>query len=707
MLPDWNMDKEQYDDIVEEAYHDIRNLSPEWTDFNYHDPGVTLIEMFAWLKESQQYYMDQVSRKHKESYLKLLGERVKNRSGAEVYLNLTSDRERTLYPGTAFRAGDLVFETTEKVHIMEAGIQKYFSARDGIMEYAGGEQLQWENGGRIYPFSKNPKPGDVFYIGFDQPLPAGEMISIYVRIFDDYPVLRNPVAGREFFPLVRLKFSCFQGGTFQTIENVIDETNGFLETGRILFETEAPMEKTEVFGENGYFLRVEFVEGEYDIPPLVEEILMNYVKAEQVKTCAAVLDFTREEGTLDASGQYLMFEAEHELALSGEADLYLLCDGLYHHFPSFQRFQIEGEDTVRYAVSSVTPYGEWEAVRFLFRAPEDLGDFLIGEANGFPSQEYPLKRMQVLSEDFRLMAEDILCPGAYREWKQVGDFSSSGKEDCHFMLDMERNSVIFGDGFHGMPPEGKLLLCSCKKTEGSLGNVKAGKIIEPVAQRYGFISVNNDQEAKGGRDQETLKEAFGRVASQLKKPACAVTAADYEERVKKTPGLLIDNCRAVAGGTERNQNPENDMTVTLIVKPFTWKNGKQSRRISDGYRKNILHYMETYRQLGVKLQVAAPNYVDIFVYLEVLVKAQYHGAEEMVKKAVEEFFAERENQFGILLSYSELYGRIDRLGAVWEIRALSMNAKGSHVKKSPEGSLKLFEDSVAVLKEAVYSVMVS
>ena len=56
MLPDINLDNEYFDDILDNARNSIASIYPEWTDFNYHDPGMTMLEMFAWLKESQQYY---------------------------------------------------------------------------------------------------------------------------------------------------------------------------------------------------------------------------------------------------------------------------------------------------------------------------------------------------------------------------------------------------------------------------------------------------------------------------------------------------------------------------------------------------------------------------------------------------------------------------------------------------------------------------
>lgn len=45
------LDDQNYAEIVEAAKRRIPVIFPEWTDFNEHDPGITVIELFAWLKE--------------------------------------------------------------------------------------------------------------------------------------------------------------------------------------------------------------------------------------------------------------------------------------------------------------------------------------------------------------------------------------------------------------------------------------------------------------------------------------------------------------------------------------------------------------------------------------------------------------------------------------------------------------------------------
>ena len=67
------LDDQNYAEIVEAAKRRIPVIFPEWTDFNEHDPGITVIELFAWLKEMQQYTLDRIPDSTREAMLRLAG----------------------------------------------------------------------------------------------------------------------------------------------------------------------------------------------------------------------------------------------------------------------------------------------------------------------------------------------------------------------------------------------------------------------------------------------------------------------------------------------------------------------------------------------------------------------------------------------------------------------------------------------------------
>jgi hypothetical protein len=66
------LDDRSYADLVQEAESLIRTYSPEWTNRNSSDPGITLVELFAWLAEMLIFRADQVTDRHIVAFLRLL-----------------------------------------------------------------------------------------------------------------------------------------------------------------------------------------------------------------------------------------------------------------------------------------------------------------------------------------------------------------------------------------------------------------------------------------------------------------------------------------------------------------------------------------------------------------------------------------------------------------------------------------------------------
>ncbi len=67
-----NLDDRTYDDLVEEARSLIPTYAPQWTNHNATDPGITLVELFAYLSEMLIYRLNRVTAANVLSFLKLL-----------------------------------------------------------------------------------------------------------------------------------------------------------------------------------------------------------------------------------------------------------------------------------------------------------------------------------------------------------------------------------------------------------------------------------------------------------------------------------------------------------------------------------------------------------------------------------------------------------------------------------------------------------
>ena len=72
-IPLPNLDDRRWADLVEEGRSLIPLYAPDWTDHNIHDPGITLIELFAWIAEMDIYQLNRITDEHKRKFLSLIG----------------------------------------------------------------------------------------------------------------------------------------------------------------------------------------------------------------------------------------------------------------------------------------------------------------------------------------------------------------------------------------------------------------------------------------------------------------------------------------------------------------------------------------------------------------------------------------------------------------------------------------------------------
>ena len=71
-LPLPQLDDRTWKDLVDESLSVIPSLTREWTDFNASDPGITLIELFAYITESLLYRVNRISDPSRLAFLKLI-----------------------------------------------------------------------------------------------------------------------------------------------------------------------------------------------------------------------------------------------------------------------------------------------------------------------------------------------------------------------------------------------------------------------------------------------------------------------------------------------------------------------------------------------------------------------------------------------------------------------------------------------------------
>src|SRR5438093_6990786 len=86
------LDTRTYQELLDEALARIPVHNPEWTNFNSSDPGVTVLEVFAFLTESLLYRANQIPERNRLKFLSLLGVPLQPASFARGLVAFTNDR---------------------------------------------------------------------------------------------------------------------------------------------------------------------------------------------------------------------------------------------------------------------------------------------------------------------------------------------------------------------------------------------------------------------------------------------------------------------------------------------------------------------------------------------------------------------------------------------------------------------------------------
>ncbi len=113
MLRQNDLDDERFAAIAERSRMNAAELYSVWSDFNTHDPGVTLIDLIAFLTESQRFHMAESERAN--AFFPLLGITSRRVRPATAEVTLPYGTPAAIPAGTPAMAEEIRFETTESV----------------------------------------------------------------------------------------------------------------------------------------------------------------------------------------------------------------------------------------------------------------------------------------------------------------------------------------------------------------------------------------------------------------------------------------------------------------------------------------------------------------------------------------------------------------------------------------------------------------
>src|SRR5688572_24324109 len=91
-LPSPTLDARRYQELFDEVLSRIPVHTPEWTNFNASDPGVTLAALFAFLTENSLHLFNRAPENLRARFLERLELGLQPGAGATALVSLVNER---------------------------------------------------------------------------------------------------------------------------------------------------------------------------------------------------------------------------------------------------------------------------------------------------------------------------------------------------------------------------------------------------------------------------------------------------------------------------------------------------------------------------------------------------------------------------------------------------------------------------------------
>lgn len=617
-LPTSNLDDRTFDELVDECILRIPRYCPEWTDHNLSDPGITLIELFAWLTDQMLLRFNQVPRKNYVAFLELLGIRLQPPAPAQTdltfYLSIDLPETYTIPAGVEVATvrtettEAIVFSTDCPLVIAKPHLRHFLTAqtaddtpqalRDRVTsEWSRQSNGQW-GGSEQLLFEEQPQQGNSFYLVIDpEENLEGNVLAIAFKGAAGTPTGINPNQPPR-------RWEAWDGHHWQPVllREADDLTRGF-SFDEIAQQGGNPAQGADV----------------------VLHIPENW----------PVASFTTYRGrwlrcvftTTDANQPG------------------------YNRSPRIIGLGVRAiGGSVRASHSTL------------------IRDERLGISNGKPGQTFQLQGFPILGrrEDEYILVTPL--GGLPQKWKEVADFADSGPQDFHYTIDSLTGKVQFGplirepdhlrrqtelrsriqqpkreearvlqrdseaanpsDHQYGaVPPRGSVISIVAYRTGGGRqGNVQSGTL-QFLKSAVPYVArVVNYQPARNGADAESLDQAVLRAPQILRTRDRAVTAEDFEVLAQRAGAGAIARVRCLPPTSGSGSG-----TVRLVIVPQANTDAiAQGEGIAPelfalrpALQEQVSSYLDERRLLGVQVQLQEPEYVGVAVQTEVGLEPAY------------------------------------------------------------------------------------
>jgi len=178
-LPAPDLDDRRFQNLVDDAKRLVQRRCPEWTDHNVSDPGVTLIETFAFMTDQLIYRLNRVPDRNYIKFLELIGVRLfpptAATTGVTFWLSAPQPEPivvpigvEVATPRTEAVGSSIAFTTTDELSIVPCAMEYVCSIP------TGGTWRNHTDSINLAPFScfsPQPVPDEVLLIGLSAAVP--------------------------------------------------------------------------------------------------------------------------------------------------------------------------------------------------------------------------------------------------------------------------------------------------------------------------------------------------------------------------------------------------------------------------------------------------------------------------------------------------------------------------------------------------------
>ncbi len=641
------LDDRSFEQLLAEVKQRIPVHTPEWTNFNESDPGITLVELFAFMTENLLYRSNRIPEANRKKFLSLLGVPLIPAAPGRGMIYFRNERGPVkpwpVDAGLELQAGKVPFRTRTGVCVLPVTAEVFYKQPQSVLDddarkryqalyasllNADSDQLKFYKSMALEaPATGKPLP----VINLADNVTAGGTIdrSLWLALAGpkDVPIdtVRRAIAGQVLSIGISPALQC----TGLTLEPAQYESKAVADPG-LVFEIAAPdmNVKGKLAPPTYRRLVVEYAENVLEQPGIVQVILPEYSQLN-------LWPFDpEEEGTLD----YPPLVEDKNLA---------------KRIVTWIRVRLplpEDPTAVNAGTQSALPgllqearltWVGVNAARVLQSVP--VQNERLGIASGAPDQVFKVANTPVYLEtatgqpaNFTVQVQND--SGGWDTWTRVEDLFAARASDMVYTLDPEAGEVRFGSGLRGLRPVlGRQVRASYEYGGGAAGNVGIGLINKSAALPGGY-KVENPLATWGAGAGESAADGERNIPRYLRHRDRLITAVDFRDITLRTPGLDMGRAEILPlFHPERYKTNSGERVwpgiVTVLVIPKYDPDQPDAPRPDRLFLGTVCRWLEVRRLLTTEIFVRGPEYVPVIVSVGIV--TQPGQVRELVQRAVQ------------------------------------------------------------------------